>query len=1496
MAATDKNYRNQYGLDIVFAVSSILMLLSTLWMFIQDYNREFKKEQRTFRDVETAMAQRQAIAQIPSREEFDKARKAVEDAKAERKNKEDAIRSNKDKISAKLASKERADRKFQDIKSELESITSFYDSEMEHNAGSKLAQRYKEDIAGIAKRLQAEKAEKDNLDGEILALRQENDRIESNLNEALARLKKVTDTFDVQVKTAIKNQWRFGDWVRTLPIIDGFASPLKIQQFTIEDIPIDYNFKYATRFDRCMSCHQGLDRPAYTREALKALTEITDAEKARLKEAQTILAERLKALEGLPEAKHVPHPDQLDLMPILKEYLTPARINEFCAHPRLELFVGSNSKHPAERFGCTSCHSGQGSATSFNLASHTPTDTATMKLWKKEHDWESNHYWDFPMLPMRFVESSCLKCHYEVTDLIGRDNRQEAPKLLRGYYLLRENGCFGCHEINGRKKGRPVGPDIRLENYPPLEKLTFTEQTKIEADPDTRPGNMRKVGPSLFRLNEKTNADWAVKWLRAPREFRPDTKMPHFYGLSNNDPSVLPEAQKDFPDAEMQAIVYYLFQKSKETAELRKEGPEALKKDVQQASEHTKLLAAGTTLPKEEQERLKQELKQIEYRIRVRNMPELKDRTPPGYKGDAGRGRILFSERGCLACHTHEATYQPQGKAGSKDYAPAIEGEAQFGPNLSQVAGKLGGGDKNSARIWLVQWVLDPHVHSPRSRMPVTHLTPEEATDLAAWLLSQPAQDVGPEWNTLKVEKPSLDTLKRLADVYLVRLLSQTNMEDLKKDGSLAKEIRKDLPEEERDLTARYDERSIKMYVGRKAIGRLGCFACHDIPGFEFSKPIGVELNDWGKKDPTRLAFEDIVNYAKATYHVVPSLTDAKGKPEGPEIKDGKKKLPYEQFFYDLLAHHQREGFLHQKLMEPRSYDYGRLRAWDDRARMPQFKFARSRPHKDEAPAAFEARSLLEEAKAREAVMTFVLGLVAEPVPLKSVHQPQGDRMAEVQGRQVLDKFNCAGCHLIRPGVFDFKVTKEVISSLENSLADQSSDYDFTEHFNWGGPTPSPSSTSMSAFGLRPMLAGGGDSPKVLSFFLAHALRFKGTDGAYHDIRPGFRLVRRLPAKDVTYPPQTALESQEKLDAFMKEQGPFGGAFTDLLAQYLAQKDPDKYKGAESGEARISGPPVLIGQGERTQGDWLNDFLQNPQRIRKLTVLQMPRFNMAPEEAKALVAYFAAVERLNNPGIGLGFPFEKIPQNQELTGTFWKERTATYIDRLKQTKDKDKPGKTLYQERLQKLQQGVWPRILKDYEEQRSRAMASWKAAAARSKELGDDKKAGKAAIEEATKAEKAWKDELDHLEQMVSDHSLARQQKAWEEREAYVADGFRMLNGLCVKCHQVGTLQPSPDQIQGPPLELAARRLQPGWSERWIANPQRFIPSYITVMPANFPANQHGQFQEWIAGSPLEQVLTVRDVLMIAPRAVRMPINRYWALPVPADKKTGANNKGDAK
>src|SRR4051812_46279060 len=91
MAATDKQYRSQYALDVVFAITSLLMLVSIILMLVQDYNREFKTEQRRFRDVEAAVAQRMALEQIPSEAELTQAEAKVQQAKSARDAQQDKI-------------------------------------------------------------------------------------------------------------------------------------------------------------------------------------------------------------------------------------------------------------------------------------------------------------------------------------------------------------------------------------------------------------------------------------------------------------------------------------------------------------------------------------------------------------------------------------------------------------------------------------------------------------------------------------------------------------------------------------------------------------------------------------------------------------------------------------------------------------------------------------------------------------------------------------------------------------------------------------------------------------------------------------------------------------------------------------------------------------------------------------------------------------------------------------------------------------------------------------------------------------------------------------------------------------------------------------------------------------------------------------------------------------------------------------------------------------
>ena len=49
--------------------------------------------------------------------------------------------------------------------------------------------------------------------------------------------------------------------------------------------------------------------------------------------------------------------------------------------------------------------------------------------------------------------------------------------------------------------------------------------------------------------------------------------------------------------------------------------------------------------------------------------------------------------------------------------------------------------------------------------MPITHLTPEQAADVAEWLLSQEVKD----WNEKGPEEPTRDDLVALARLYLAK-------------------------------------------------------------------------------------------------------------------------------------------------------------------------------------------------------------------------------------------------------------------------------------------------------------------------------------------------------------------------------------------------------------------------------------------------------------------------------------------------------------------------------------------------------------------------------------------------------------------------------------------------------------------------------------------------------------------------------------------------------
>ena len=581
------------------------------------------------------------------------------------------------------------------------------------------------------------------------------------------------------------------------------------------------------------------------------------------------------------------------------------------SHPRLDLYVSDTSPHPASKFGCTSCHWGWDRETNFSRAGHTPNaeekglyvqdkDTgfwvpyaepdeeedakvkpaAATKVkpvemtqrdaWEKNYHWEHQEFLTQPMRAKKYAEASCLKCHNNQTHLEGGEN------LDHGRRLIEQLGCWSCHKmkqietysVHHVAEGETFEEICKLYDVVPAE---VRKLNNMAADAPVTVGReltipirtLRKPGPSLYKVATKDTKEWTRKWLHNPAAFRPNTYMPRFWGLDNN---------KDTPvrnEVEINAITEFLFAVSEKPA----------------------------------------------Y-------------PPPPVKGDAAHGKQLVQQVGCLACHVIDDKLMDLKP--TKDVAKYLD-KWEYRRARSQ-GPQLGGAGSKSDVNWLYAWLKDPKQYNPKTKMPNLRLSDQEAADIAEYLhsLKHAATD---DQKLDPVDKNELDavTLEYL-QVTLPRKQAEekiNNLDDLieqyfgdettapyysdatrlareqaqvaalqkeydetfddavqkKKEALEAslKVVQEKMAAIKQQVAALTPEEKKNVFLGSKLISRLGCFACHDIRGYENAKPIGAELSEWGSKPVSKLDFGLI------------------------EIE------------------RDRIAWLKQKLKAPRSYDIGRI-------------------------------------------------------------------------------------------------------------------------------------------------------------------------------------------------------------------------------------------------------------------------------------------------------------------------------------------------------------------------------------------------------------------------------------------------------------------------------------------------------------------------------------------------------------------------------------------
>ncbi|MCY4643958.1 MAG: c-type cytochrome [Bacteriovoracales bacterium] len=278
------------------------------------------------------------------------------------------------------------------------------------------------------------------------------------------------------------------------------------------------------------------------------------------------------------------------------------------------------------------------------------------------------------------------------------------------------------------------------------------------------------------------------------------------------------------------------------------------------------------------------------------------------YKGgNVAKGKELISSVGCISCHQVEGIEASQ-KVGAKK-APYLTGT----------------GSKVDPH-WLVSWVQRPSHYAPETIMPSFRLTSREAQDVTAYLLS------------LKNDSFSAKTFAPLDKGVRDDLLLEYFMAF-------------DTKGQARGKLAVLSDREKTLELGKRSLGKYGCYSCHSIGGFAPGRaPIGPNLSTEGSKPIHQFGF-------------------------------GHEKIP-----------HERDTWIFHHLKNPRRWDKGQDKPFKDLSRMPMYYLS-----DDEA----------------QAMTLTILGYTTHRVPEKGIKRLDANEAYAEKGLKHVAKYNCTSCHKI---------------------------------------------------------------------------------------------------------------------------------------------------------------------------------------------------------------------------------------------------------------------------------------------------------------------------------------------------------------------------------------------------------------------------------------------------------------------------------------------------
>ncbi|MCB9903313.1 MAG: c-type cytochrome [Planctomycetes bacterium] len=403
-------------LNLWFTISSVLLLIASVWMVVDDWNAPWKRFQKEFREIEVTRAEtrlREADMQAAQAEETQ--------LQAE--------------LDSKLSASGDYKNRLAELKSELADLKG--DRFTKSEAAKKAKQEYNWARWQVEEhRVEAgdpgygveELDEKERISNELAGLKEAADFAVSAKEDEIKQAEAAVTAIESEMKKATKDlelvrkkleklapsqaPEQVANFIRDFPGLDFIDPKNKVEKVVLDDLTFELNFTKKKRIDMCQTCHQAIDLEGYEEGGVGL-----DAE-----------------------------------TPLAQPYLS---------HPRLDLFLTAKSPHPKSKIGCTICHRGGGEALQFTRVDHRPMGDPKSEEWgeewHEEYHWHKQHHWDYPMLTVDKTEASCVQCHKTTMDLIADD----APTVSKGYETFERYGCYACHKVDWFPTKRKPAPTLK---------------------------------------------------------------------------------------------------------------------------------------------------------------------------------------------------------------------------------------------------------------------------------------------------------------------------------------------------------------------------------------------------------------------------------------------------------------------------------------------------------------------------------------------------------------------------------------------------------------------------------------------------------------------------------------------------------------------------------------------------------------------------------------------------------------------------------------------------------------------------------------------------------------------------------------------------------------------------------------------------------------------------------------------------------------------------